>query len=356
MIAALLAAPPGGADGEAVPQGDTTRASFSAKIAEVRTRLGAVPDSQGLTQACEASLTAADTASAEGRFLVALASIRRCLPFVAALETLAEHQDAIGSDLEAFRTVWKEAGGELRARRSALGDAPGAGAPLAVRAMIESDLASFETYYTSALLYGENTTVESGLLYLGFPYGIVDFAGFAAALPIAAPAPAPGLPDLGGALFALDGELLDFYKAQTTAEARSALAGTNSMFKVAQDLRAAKLEAGALFEYLRTIESLAANRAASGEPAAAADLRERVARYAHRSQAVDNTIAGYFVERARGLLTADAPGTVERRYAAAILDAVLPAYERAIAGDVPALPVSASGEPVTVTLVRWPYT
>ena len=355
MMAALLAVPPGVA-GEAVPQGETPRASFSAKIAQVRSRLGAVPDSQGLKQACEASLTAADTASAEGRFLVALASIRRCLPFMAALETLAARKDALGTDLDAFRAAWKEAGVDLRARRSALGAAPGARAPLAVRAMIESDLASFEPYYTSALLYGENTTVESGLLYLGFPYGIVDFAGFAAGLPLAAPAPAPGLPDLGGALFALDGELLDFYKAQTTPEARSALAGTNSMFKVAQDLRAAKLEAGTLFEYLRTIESLAANRAASGEPAAADDLRERVARYAHRNQSVDNTIAGYFVERARGLLAADAPGAVERRHAAAIVDAVLPAYERVIAGDVPALPVSASGEPVTVTLVRWPYT
>lgn len=355
MMAALLAAPPGVAR-EAVPQADTARASFSTKIAEVRARLGAVPDSQGLKQACEASLTAADTASAEGRFLVALASVRRCLPFVAALETLAARKDALGSDLDAFRTAWTDAGVDLRSRRSALGAAPGGRAPLAVRAMIESDLASFETYYTSALLYGENTTVESGLLYLGFPYGIVDFAGFAAGLPLAAPAPAPALPDLGGALFALDGELLDFYKAQTTPEARSALAGTNSMFKVAQDLRAAKLEAGTLFEYLRTIESLAANRAASGEPAAAEDLRDRVARYAHRNQSVDNTIAGYFVERARGLLAAGAPGAVERRYAAAIVEAVLPAYERVIAGDVPALPVSASGEPVTVTLVRWPYT
>lgn len=331
------------------------RAAFATRIAAINARLDAVPDSQGLKQACAGSLAAADRASNEGRFLVALAAVRRCLPFVSALEVVAARTDEIAGSLDAFRAAWREAGADLKTRRAALGATPGAHAPLAVRAMIESDLASFETYYTSALLYGENTTIESGLLYLGFPYGIVDFAEFAAALPLAAPAPAPALPDLGGALFALDGELLDVYKAQTTPEARSALAGTNSMFKVAQDLRAAKLQAGTLFEYLRTVESLAANRAAGPEPAAAG-LRERAARYAYRNPAVDNTIAGFFVERARGLLGGDDPGPVERRYAAAILDTVLPAYERVIAGDVPALPVTASGEPVTVTLVRWPYT
>lgn len=117
-----------------------------------------------------------------------------------------------------------------------------------------------------------------------------------------------------------------------------------------------RLEAGALFEYLRTVESLAANRAAGAEPAAAGDLHARLTEYTPRNPAVDNTIAFYFVERARGLLDAPEPGAGERRYAAAILDTVLPAYERVIAGDVPAAPATDSGKPVTVTLVRWPYT
>lgn len=357
LFAALLAAAPAGPPPPG-QQPDPIQAAITAKIADVRGRLAAVPDAQGLREACAGSLDAAERASTAGRHLSAVAALRRCLTFVGSLEVLAARQAGIGADLEKFRAEWERAGVELKARRAALGASPGANRPLALRAMIESELATFDTYYQSALLYGENTTVESGLLYLGFPYGILDFAAFAAALPIAATAPAPEVPDLGGALFALDGELLDFYKAQTTPEMRGALAGTNSLFKAAQDLQAAQARPGALLEYLRTVESLAVNRSRASEPADAAGLRGRLAQYSPPNAGVDNSVAAYFVERARALVAADDAGADARRAAAAIADAVLPAYDRALGGDVPATSdvASATGKPVTVTLVRWPYT
>jgi hypothetical protein len=225
--------------------------------------------------------------------------------------------------------------------------------------MIESELSTFDPYYTSSRLYGENTTIESGLLYLGFPYGILDFVTFAASLPLPATGATPDLPDLGGAMFELDGRLLDFYKVQTTPEMRSALIGTNSIFKTAQDLQTASQRAGALLEYLRTIESFGVARGRLAEPAATVSLRAKLsAQTPAPGTPADQSIAGYFLERVEGLLAAAEPGVEERRYAASILDDVLPAYARAIAGDVPALtaPASATGSPVTVTLVRWPYT
>jgi hypothetical protein len=159
-------------------------------------------------------------------------------------------------------------------------------------------------------------------------------------------------------MFALDGELLDFYKAQNTPEMRSAIAGTNSLFKVAQDLQGARQGAGTLFEYLRTVESLATNRARAVEPADAASLRTRLDALGPRAANVDHSIANYFVERAQGLLSAPEPNVDQRRAAAVILDGVLPAYDRVLRGDIPAAsaPAPASGTPVTVTLVRWPYT
>lgn len=371
LLMGLLLAASAAGGGTPTPTGaqsDATRDAIVEKVADVRRRLEAVPDAQGLRQACAGGLAAAERAAEAGRHLAAVASLRRCLTFVGSLEVLAAKQSAIGTDLAAFRREWERAGGELAARRAALGASPGAARPLAIRAMIESELQTFDTYYQSALLYGENTTVESGLLYLGFPYGILDFAEFASSLPIAAPAAAPDLPDLGGALFALDGELLDFYKAQTSPEMRGALAGTNSIFKVAQDLQAARMPRGALLEYLRAIESLGANRARAAVPPDAASLRSRLAQYAPARGDVDNTIAAFFVERANGLLApaepaaakADAgePGDDLRRAAAVIVDSVLPAYDRVLDGDIPASPqlASATGKPVTVTLVRWPYT
>ncbi|MDQ3171625.1 MAG: hypothetical protein M3Q55_15935 [Acidobacteriota bacterium] len=337
---------------------DAADAAITAKIAEVNQRLQAVPDAQGLREACAGNLAAAGRAAAAHRTYVALGALRRCLTYVGSLEVLAASQAGIGTDLAAFRKAWERAGVELHARRAALGDAPGTRMPLAVRGMIESELLTFETYYQSALLYGENTTVESGLLYLGFPYGVLDFVSFAASLPLPAPAPAPAIPDLGGAMFALDGELLDFYKAQTTPEMRGALAGTNSLFKVVQDLHAARMTAGTFFEYLRTVESFTANRVRAVEPADAATLRARLASGVPRAADVDQTIAGYFVERAAGLLSDAEPSVDQRRAAAVILDAVLPAYDRALRGEIPAasVPASASATPVTVTLVRWPYT
>lgn len=362
IIAGLLLA--GGLSAAPTPrafQADAAREAIIGKIADVRRRLEAVPDAQGLRQACAGALTAAERASAAGRHLAAVASLRRCLAFVGSLEVLAARQAAIGTDLTAFRKEWERAGAELQARRAALGATPGARLPLAIRAMIESELQTFDTYYQSALLYGENTTVESGLLYLGFPYGILEFTEFASSLPMAAPAASPDLPDLGGALFALDGELLDFYKAQTSPEMRGALAGTNSIFKTAQDLQTARMTRGALLEYLRTVESLGANRARAAAAPEAALLRARVAQYAPARTGIDNTIATFFVERALGLLaTSDGsePADDMRRAAAAIVDNALPAYDRVLSGDVPAAQelASATGKPVTVTLVRWPYT
>lgn len=337
---------------------NAVRAALTAKIAEVRTRLQAVPDVQDLRGACEPQLASAERAVVTGRYFVSLAGLRRCLPYLGALELAAAKTPAIGESLDAFRAEWERAGIDLKSRRAALGPEPGAGKPLAVRAMIESELSTFDPYYTSSRLYGENTTVESGLLYLGFPYGILDFVNFAASLPVAAARETPELPDLGGAMFALDGRLLDFYKAQTTPEMRSALIGTNSIFKTAQDLQHASKKAGALLEYLRTVESFGVARGRLSDAPAAALLRAKLSSPSPPRGDGDQTIAGYFIERATGLIAADEPGVDERRYAAAILDDVLPAYARAIAGDVPALtaPASATGSPVTVTLVRWPYT
>ena len=354
LIASVTVAP---ARIEAQARGSAD-AAISAKVAEVNRRLQAVPDAQGLRAACAGSLAAADRAAAAHRTYVGLAALRRCLTYAGSLEVLAAQQAVIGTDLAAFRKEWERAGVDLRARRAALGEAPGARMPLAVRAMIESELLTFETYYQSALLYGENTTVESGLLYLGFPYGVLDFVTFAVSLPMAAPAPAPALPDLGGAMFALDGELLDFYKAQTTPEMRSALAGTNSLFKVVQDLHGARLPAGTFFEYLRTVESLATNRARGVEPPDAAALRARLSTAGPRATDTDQSIATYFVDRAAGLLSDPEPTVDQRRAAAVVLDTVLPAYDRVLRGDVPAASASSSatGQPVTVTLVRWPYT
>ena len=358
LTAALLASVTASARLQAQAAAGGADAAIIAKVAEVNRRLQAVPDAQGLREACAGSLAAADRAAAAHRTYVALAALRRCLTYVGSLEVLAAQRAAIGTDLAAFRKEWERAGVDLRARRAALGDAPGARLPLAARAMVESELLTFETYYTSALLYGENTTVESGLLYLGFPYGVLDFVSFAASLPMAPAAAAPALPDLGGAMFALDGELLDFYKAQTTPEMRGALAGTNSLFKVVQDLHAARLPAGTFFEYLRTIESLGTNRARGVDPPDATALRARLSADGPRAADVDQSIAAYFVERVTGLLSDPEPSVDQRRAAAVVLDTVLPAYDRVLRGDVPAATAtsSATGQPVTVTLVRWPYT
>lgn len=354
----LLMTAAAGATGAAAQHDAALRSAITAKIADTRARLAAVPDTQGLRQGCEGLLSAAERATAEGRALIALANLRRCLPYTAALEIAAARKPKTDGDLDAFRQTWKDARPELDARRQALGADPGAGSPLAVRAMIESELATLEPYYTSALLYGENTTIESGLLYLGMPFGIADFAAFAASLPMTPAAGAPPLPDLGGALFALDGDLLDFYKAQTTPEARSALIGTNSIFKLAQDLQTGGSRAGTLFEYLRAVESFAANRAQANEPPDTPTLRARLAAYAPVGAAADHSIAAYFVERLKGLLASDDANVDQRRMATGILESVLPAYDRVIAGTVPAAaaPMAPSGRPVAVTLVRWPYT
>jgi hypothetical protein len=133
----------------------------------------------------------------------------------------------------------------------------------------------------------------------------------------------------------------------------------NSTLKLAEELDAQKLYAGALYQYLEATRHFAMLDAgpldAAQQSALKIDLAAARKKYAASKQ--DDSLAELFLERAESQTAhadGSAPSSDEWRSARVILDQVLPAYS---AGRKPASPLQrASGKTVDITLVRWPYT
>jgi len=306
----------------------------------------------------EESLDKADRALAQGRLLLAATRLREAGQSAEG-RAFADAKAAVReAGLPAFEAEWTRLGGEIAGLRAGLPADLGARAPAAIRGLIEASLATVDPLYQSGRLYGENTTVEYGLYYLGMGRSALDWARLLASVDWPA-APTASLSSPDPALESIDAEILDAYGKVRTPEARQAFIPANTALKRARDLRREARLFGTWFEILQARRALGlARRAAGVQPEPAPGDRERLARLLHERQAswnagLDHSLGRVFVEEAETALEGG-----DLRRVAAIAEDVLPAYAAAITGapatlqQLQALPPGA----VTVTLVRWPYT
>jgi hypothetical protein len=133
----------------------------------------------------------------------------------------------------------------------------------------------------------------------------------------------------------------------------------NSSLKLAGELDASKLYAGALYEYLEAVRHYGMFEAVAPDAAKQSELKKAVSDAETRFSASSNdeSLAQLFLQRAESQTAHEdgsAPSADEWRSAQVILERVLPAY---LAAQKPASPLQqASGKTVDITLVRWPYT
>jgi len=239
----------------------------------------------------------------------------------------------------AFEAEWKRLGAEMDERERRLASVRAQDSALLVRALAETAAQQARPYYQSGRLYGLNTTVPDGLLYLGLAPAHLDYAIYAHGLRLGAPSAAPRLRALAPELARMEAETLEAYRR---AEAAAAPANpqqplfnrVNSTLKLAGELDRAGRHAGALHKYLDAVLQLGLAVGATPDAGEAPRLRARVAEYEQRlrDERADHSLGLLYVESAQAALSGR-PDAETLKRASALVGRVLPAYLDFCCGD-----------------------
>lgn len=224
----------------------------------------------------------------------------------------------------AFDQEWRRVGAALTARQRCLAAAPRL--PLVVQAIIERSLTQVQPHYQASPLYGQQTSLEYGLFYLGLAKAQLDFVAFCRRLKFAVPAAAP-LRSPATALAAMEQAVLDAYRQFDTPDRHSTFIRVNSMLKVAQDLTQERRTSGIWLQTLEARRALTALLVTDAENRSAADLRaQSEAAQTHLAQAGgDQSLGWLYWQMAEAALASD-----DLKQANAILLHVLPEYFQAL--------------------------
>jgi hypothetical protein len=359
ILCALIAVVCGFLTASAAAQDAAARVKI--KSEQLQTSLGAIPASfpgaSDIKSQLSKQLQASRDALRAGRLYVSLEDL------ASASDTLQGMRE-VGSRLEAVKTTefeaeWGEASTELTALDQKLRGTKWDNAPAAIRALAETAQGKMIPLLEGGRGFATASGPEAGLFYVGQARGEADFAEFCAALKVSrTSAPLP-LRSLTSELQKLQAKTNDAFQPPRSIDLHSRFIVLNSALKLAQELDADGLYAGALYEYLvATLQYGLLDAPAVGAarqsnlPAAIAAARAKI-----ESSGRDDSIAELFLERAESEInpaSGSRPTPDDWRSADLILSRVLPAYAAAL--QTPASTAPASAKHVEITLVRWPYT
>ena len=232
------------------------------------------------------------------------------------------------SGLEAFEQEWRRLGSELNGKERRLTAAPAHRLPLAVKAIIERSLTQVQPHYQSGRLYGQQTTVDSGLFYLGLAKAQLEFALFCRSLDVAAAGAAAPLRSLAPELEALEREVLEAYRRLGATDKQSTFIRINASLKVAQDLEKEQRFSGALLQYLEVCRALDAVGSAPAESSAPDALNPQSESFRAQlsGSRMDHSIGWLYWQMAQAAMEPGGGGVNDQRGAAVILHRVLPRY------------------------------
>jgi hypothetical protein len=257
--------------------------------------------------------------------------------------------------MEGFQEAWKETAVMLTAFDNDIKAKNWGDAPAIVRALGEASEGRVMPTLEASRAYAFVTDAGTGYYYLGEAGADAEFSKFAHALKLQRKGESAELHSILSQIVELQKRVNAAFVPPQSIEKHPEFIRLNSTLKVAGELDAAKLYAGALHYYLSSVQQLAMLGAAAPDEEKQAGVKKALAdaRTKMTSSKRDESIAQLYLERAEAAL-AGSPTGDEWKTAAAIVNSVLPAYYDAIAPEPPLQQVA--GNPVTVTLVRWPYT
>jgi hypothetical protein len=294
----------------------------------------------------------ARAALAAGRLYVGLEELGRARLFYGGAQVA--QQPGAG-----FEAAWKRAQGDFTSGRAPAG--PRA-SNAALEALAEVGQGKSLPLFQTSRAYAEVTNAGAGLYYLGQAKASADFAAFCRGVGAPRRGGPLALRSLAPELAALQAKVDAAFQPPRSIEQHPAFIALNATLKLAGELEAQRLYAGALYQYLDAVQQLATLDAGSTD---AADPRAALAALAAQVKAArrDDSIAELFLERAQTFLDAGAPatgsaapGADEVRKVVVIARDVLPAYFAWLRAAAPKPAPGAARAGVTITLVRWPYT
>jgi hypothetical protein len=258
-------------------------------------------------------------AARAGHFFLSLHILQAAAPIIAGLEFKQEQLAIQQGGLAVFEQEWRRRGPELAARQRKL-SAPSK-LPLVIQAFSERALTQVQPTYQASLLYGQETSVENGLFYLGLAHAHLAFAAFCRQLKFAPgaaawrPAPAPELA-------AVEKAVLAAYRQFDSPEQHGAFIRVNSLLKQAQDLARERRGCGAWLLALEARRALVPIIQTAAPPSAAV-LRIQSERYhtqLSRAQ-TDHSLGWLYWQMADTALATD-----DLKQAQVILQQILPRY------------------------------
>ncbi len=302
-------------------------AQLDAQLPELEQRLAALHNANtppALAEMINRQDAALNRAKTSPDPLVELYRLREPLADIHALGFLAEHQSSVDTQ-EQLERVWRDSAPLFEERR----DLP---ANRLQRAMIQAAQNKADVLREASLAYGQITSPESGLYYLGEAVGQARLASFLRGLEMEGPQ--RGELALSGSAVArglaeVDGLALAVFETEPTGGAAIPISARLKEARALLDRGA--IDGAALVLLESRLAAAQQNR--GGEPASAPP------------QEMNDPIETLFVRLAED----------DEERSELIAGVVLPFY----ASMLHALPADNTAEhaaPVVVTLVRWPYT
>jgi hypothetical protein len=348
-----------------------TAGSILASIQSLDRQLRAQPDVPAWTSAKPeiANSIARALAAAEGdREFLALEELARARILYGVADWMQQGQSTIAKGMPGFESEWRRASLDFAAAELAARNEPWLQQPLALRALAEAAQGKAQTLLDAGRAMAQVEGAEAGMYYLGQARASVEFAAFCRGLDglrsgvrsgVRSGEP-PALPPLQPALERLQARALAAFRPPLSIDRHPDFIQFNATLKFAGELSTAGFVAGAWYKYLDALHQFGRIAAATAPtPGAIAEnrvrqtLRDLRARLSTASG--DSSLAEIFLERAEAALkTTPSPTADDWLNAAILAEQVLPTYFETSRSQ-PAVQVAAK-DPVTVTLVRWPYT
>jgi hypothetical protein len=237
-------------------------------------------------------------------------------------------------------------------------------APVVVRALAEKATVRTLTLLKGAHGFAILTDVgkrglsenyASALYYAGESKAQAQFNAFCNTLDLRRKSGAFPLRSISPELQRLQTRVMAAYRPPHSVRHHADFIRLNATLKLAGELDAAKLYAGALYQYLDATQQFALFDAAMPEVAKQSRLRKSLQKMSADldGSQQDHSIAQLFIERAEAGLTRS-PSAAGWIAVETIVEQALPAYFTVLKAS-PSSEHQAPAE-VTVTLVRWPYT
>jgi hypothetical protein len=317
------------------------------------------PDFPDIQSTVIGAVNAAAEALDSGNSYLALERLLQAEDLFQGAHAVVDKADSVKSSLPAFEAEWEKASQNINSLNDEARKRDWKSAPLAIRALAETAEGRSIPLLEGGRGFASSTKPTDGLFYIGQAQGEAAFAKFSSTLLLAGNSASFPLRSYLPELQKLQEKTNAAFKPPASIDLHPRFIALNSALKLAEELDAQKLYAGALYQYLEATRHFAMLEARSLDAAHQATVKTDLvaARKRLASSKQDDSLAQLFLERAASQAIhsdGSAPTADQGRSARIILDQVLPAY---FAAKKPASPLlQVSGKTVDITLVRWPYT